>query len=63
MVAGVEYWPLAQAANAHLLPEHQMSERKLSEFATDKKLPTPEQAEAISRILRRPVHALFPELS
>jgi DNA-binding XRE family transcriptional regulator len=62
-VAGVEYWPLAQAAKTQLPPEHQMSERTISQLATDKKLPTLKQAEALSRILHRPVHALFPELS
>ena len=48
VAAGVEYWPLAQAANTKLPPEHQMSERTISLLATDKKLPTLEQAVALS---------------
>jgi transcriptional regulator with XRE-family HTH domain len=59
----MEYWPLAQAVNAQLPPEHQMSERTISLLATDKRRPTPKQAEALAQILRRPVRALFPELS
>jgi hypothetical protein len=63
VVAGLEYWPLAQAVNAQLPPEHQLSERMISLLATDKKRPTLKQAEVLAQILRRPVRALFPELS
>jgi hypothetical protein len=38
-----------------------MSERTISLLATDKKRPTPKQAEALGQILRRPVRELFPE--
>jgi hypothetical protein len=62
VVAGLEYWPLAQAVNAELPPEQRMSERTISLLATGKKLPTLKQAEAFARILRRPVYALFPKL-
>ena len=63
VVAGVEYWPLAQAANALLPPKDQMSERTISLLATDKRRPTLKQAEALAQILRRSVRELFPELS
>jgi hypothetical protein len=61
VVSGLEYWPLAQAANKLLPPKDQMSERTISLLATDKKRPTPKQAEALGQILRRPVRELFPE--
>ena len=51
VVAGLEYWPLAQAVNAALPPEEQMSERAISLLAVDKRIPTLRQAEALSRIL------------
>jgi hypothetical protein len=60
---GLEYWPLAQAANAELPPEEQMSERTISLFATGRKLPTLRQAKILARLLHRPVCQLFPALS
>ena len=62
-VDGVRYWPLARAVNIELPPEEQLSERAISQLAIDKRIPTRAQAEAISRVLRRPVEKLFPELS
>jgi len=61
-VAGLEYWPLARAANAHLPSEEQLSERAISLLATDKRRPTLRQAEVLSRILHRPMRNLFPDL-
>jgi hypothetical protein len=62
VVAGHSYWRLAQVVNAELPPEEQLSERAISLLAVDKRLPTLRQAEALSRILGRPVRNLFPDL-
>lgn len=62
VAAGLEYWPLARAANTHLPPEEQISERMISLFATDKRQPSLRQAEVLSRILHRPIRNLFPNL-
>lgn len=57
--AELKHQPLAVAANKHLCPDHRLSELNITQIITERKKPTPEQAEALARVLGCSASELF----
>jgi hypothetical protein len=60
--SGLRYWQIAEAANQHLPPELHLSENAVTRISTNRKAPSPEQAEALASVLSVPVSELFSDL-
>ena len=57
--AELKHQPLAAAANKHLCSDRRLSEHNITQFITERKNPTPEQAAALARVLGCSVSELF----
>ena len=60
--AELTHWKAAGAANGNLDPGHHLTEHDVSRLVAGRKMPSPEQAAALSSVLSCPVADLFPEL-
>jgi len=49
--AELTHWKAAGAANGNLEPEHHLTEHDISRLVAGRKVPSPEQAKVISKVL------------
>ncbi len=57
---GIRYRHVVVKANRHLAPDDALTELRLSQLATGRAAPSPQQARALARVLRVKVRDLFP---